>query len=67
MRASREYFNAHANAARVSTLRRHDLSGEMRAPAIIAKDEAAYAIAMERAAMGKRKAPKVNLAATPWN
>lgn len=65
MRASREYFNSHANANRVSTLRRHDLSGEMRAPAIKTADEVAYSRAMERAAMAKRSV-SVSLKSTPW-
>lgn len=65
MRIAREYFNAHANANRVMGTKSTNSLGVVHqynpAPAILAKDEVAYARAMERAAMGKRKV-KITLA-----
>ena len=54
-------FNSHSNSYRCDK----GTLGAMPAPAILKKDEVAYARAMEKAAMGKRKV-KVTLAEMPF-
>lgn len=62
MQVSAQYFNAHANMNRVDHEKR---CGNCPAPAITRKDEAAYALAKEKAANAKRKV-KVTLAPLPF-
>ncbi len=69
MMTSANYFNAHSNANRIMGTKATNSLGVIHqanpAPAIIKADEVAYARAIEKAAMGKRKV-KVTMQKSPW-
>lgn len=69
MMTSANYFNAHSNANRIMGTKATNSLGVVHqanpAPAILAKDEVAYARAMQRAVMGKRQV-KVTMQKSPW-
>lgn len=70
MAYSHDYFNSHSNQNRVMGTKATNSLGVVHqanpAPAILARDEAAYSIAMQRNADNRRIKSKVTLAATPW-
>lgn len=61
MAQSFDFFNSHSNQNRIFG----NKGGACPAPAILAKDEVAYSLAMEKAAMGKRNV-KVSMNKAPW-
>lgn len=62
MKTSFDFFNSHSNSGRADSMERY---GVCSAPAITRKDEAAYALAKEKAANAKRKV-KVTLPSIPF-